>query len=221
MHDLISRRRAFAVGAGGLLGMAGVGCDEKGRPHPALGPAVSIARLFIKLPWLRYLDIGLTVFEVLDKVLQVTSHVNGTRRDEYQQRVTTDEVDYLKGGGKIGVEWRDGVKSETTLGRHSSFAVTVWDRLGPGQLQDDVTITAGGVTQSLLVTRDRPAGRMVFMAPFAGEYPGTLVARTWFENGEIRDGVGQGYMTVSGPGTFELTVLNANVEPMELTLRRL
>ena len=84
-----------------------------------------------------------------------------------------------------------------------------------------MTVTAGGVRQSLRLTPTHPQGRLVFQAPFAGTYRAVLSVTTWFANGAIRNGQGEGDLVVSGPCAFELYIMNPNVEPMGLSLRQL
>ncbi|MEQ2008920.1 MAG: hypothetical protein ABMA26_19235 [Limisphaerales bacterium] len=109
----------------------------------------------------------------------------------------------------------------------ATIRVHLFDRLGEGQLKDEVTITFVGQASTRIVRfqleRDNTEEFKSVTLPAPGEYLVQLQAETTFlENGQIQSRMGGGQMRIDlrGGELFEAAIENTNA-PMSVTLRRL
>ena len=123
----------------------------------------------------------------------------------------------LTGCGEIK---RSGARSGGSNSR-AGIAIRIIDRLAPGQVGEQATITVGGVTKMMILDEETPSAYLEFRLKHPGMYNCSLHTETvYVDRGELAYavGAGQGTLSVSGGEQFELMIADPSRIPNVVTL---
>lgn len=104
----------------------------------------------------------------------------------------------LAGGKSGGAQPGGAFNNPYAPASATPYKIRVFDRLGQGQISDTVTITIGGIAQTINLTRAKPSAFVQFTCPH-GDWPFSIQSTTSFYNqaGKLVSLNGQGFGTVT------------------------